>query len=188
MSTKDKTILSDEKLVEGILSNDEQIIRYFFFRVCTPLFDYIIKNIFNDNVEKDELINEFYLYLRENEWYKVRQFNYRSKLTTWTQVVAIRFFQKKRNRMIEKQNETTLYMKEGYDPQEKVISRMDIERMLSEMSNKRYQEIIYSLFIEDTAPKELAEKLGITVDNLYNMKRRAMWQLAQLIGKEGRNV
>ena len=179
---------SDKELVKGMLANDKRIIHYFLFEACTPMFGYIIKNIFDYKVDRDELINELYLYLHENEWYKLRQFDYRSKLTTWITVVAIRFFQKKRDELIEKDSDATLYIENRYETQDKAISKMDIENVLSKMPNVRYREVIHSLFIKDVEPQQLADKLGITVDNLYNVKRRAMFQLTQIVGKEVRYV
>lgn len=181
--SKDTIALSDKELVEGILDNDERIINYFLFERCTPMFAYIIRNVFDYRADKNELINELYLYLQENNWEKLRKFHYRSKLTTWLSVVAIRFFQKKRAGMIENCSQNPLIIQEIVDTQDKVISKMDIESVLNKMPNVRYREVIYSLFIEDMEPQLLADKLGITVDNLYNIKRRALQQLA-IIGRK----
>jgi DNA-directed RNA polymerase specialized sigma24 family protein len=38
--------------------------------------------------------------------------------------------------------------------------------------------------LEDKEPQEVADEMKITVDNLYNIKRRAMQQLIQIYGKE----
>lgn len=185
---KDAMIFSDKELVEGILANDERIINYFFFERCAPMFRHIIKNVFDYKAEKDELINELYLCLRKNDWEKLRKFEYRSKLTTWLKVVAIRFFIKERDELIENLSETPLYRQEIYDTQDRTISKIDVESVLSKIPNVRYREVIHSLFIEDIEPQLLADKMEITVDNLYNIKRRAMSQLAQMIGEEARYV
>lgn len=104
---------TDKQLVEGMLANNEKIIRYFLFEACTPMLGFIIKNIFDYKVARDELINELYLYLSEDSWHKLRQFDYRSKLTTWLSVVAIRFFQKKRDELIGNGSGSTLYNNKG---------------------------------------------------------------------------
>lgn len=87
---------SDKELVNGMLANDERIVCHFFFDACLPIFNFIIQNIFNYKINKKELISELYLYLRENGWHKLRQFDYRSKLIAWLSVVAIRFFKKEK--------------------------------------------------------------------------------------------
>lgn len=185
-SNKLTTPLSDEELVYGILNNDESIIRHFLFECCTPMFMHIIRNIFDYRVDKDELINELYLYLQENNWYKFRQFDYRSKLTTWLSVVAIRFFQKKRNELIENYSGSTLYIKneKPNDEETQIIQGIDVAALLIRLSNERYRYVIQKLILEDKKPQELANEMGVTVDNLYNVKRRALLKLAHIIRKE----
>ena len=182
---KNAAALSDKELVEGILANNEQVIHHFLYKTCAPMFGFIIKNIFDYNISRDELVNELYLFLQENDWRKLRQFDYRSKFMTWTSIVAIRFFRKKRDELIENTSDTSLFIEqEGYDTQNEIISKIDIENLLSKMTNVRYREVIHSLFIEETEPQQLADKMGVTVDNLYNIKRRAMQQLIEIIKGE----
>lgn len=175
---------ADKELVEGLLSNDERIIDYFFFKKCSLLFGYIIKNVLDYRANSDELISELYIYLQENDWHKLRQFDYRSKLTTWLSVIAVRFFIKARGRVIENYPESTLYIDNGYDMQERVASKIDVDGILNKMSNERYREVLYNLFIEDMEPQVLADKLGMKVDNLYNLKRRALAQLIKMTQNE----
>jgi RNA polymerase sigma factor (sigma-70 family) len=178
--------LSDEELVFGLLNNDEAIIRHLLFERCTPMFTYIIRSIFDYRADKDELINELYLYLQENDWYKLRQFDYRSKLTTWLSVVAIRFFQKKRETLIENDSDSTLYIEKEkvHDEEAQTIQRIDVAKLLNQLPNERYRYVIHSLIIQDIEPQQLANEMGITVDNLYNIKRRALQQLAIIARKD----
>ena len=92
---------TDKQLVDGILKNDKPLIDYFFNEKCSKLFSYIVLNVFDRRIETNELVSELFLYLASNDWYKIRQFDFRSKLMTWVSVVAIRFFQKKREQLIE---------------------------------------------------------------------------------------
>jgi DNA-directed RNA polymerase specialized sigma24 family protein len=48
------------------------------------------------------------------------------------------------------------------------------------MNNKRYVLVIQRLILEDWEPEQLAEDMGITTANLYNIKRRAMTQLTRV--------
>ena len=41
--------------------------------------------------------------------------------------------------------------------------------------------------IDDMAPDEVAKELSVTVDNLYNIKRRAMAALADVAFKDTRH-
>jgi RNA polymerase sigma factor (sigma-70 family) len=175
--------LSDKELVDGMINNDDSIIQYFFFEKCTPMFRYVIQKVFDYRVEKDELINELYLFLQADDWRKLRQFDYRSRLTTWLSVVAIRFFQKKRAGLIENNSFDALYMKETDNLEERIHRKLDVKNLVGQLPNERYRFVIQKLMMEDKEPQEVANEMGITVDNLYNIKRRALQMLAQIARK-----
>lgn len=182
---------SDQKLVEGLLSNDHDIVEYFFYVKCSGMFAYVICNIFNGNVNRNELISEFYLYLSKDNWKKVRQFDYRSKLMTWTSVVAIRFFQKKRDVLIENESEESLCfrMKEETTTQIEVLERqIDLRAAIKLMNNERYKQVIYYLDLKEKKPELVAKDMGINTANLYNIHHRALLQLKVILNKENRYV
>ena len=52
------------------------------------------------------------------------------------------------------------------------------------MKNQRYALVIRLLMIEDKTPEEVAQQLCVTVDNLYNIKRRAMQALTEVALKD----
>ena len=54
------------------------------------------------------------------------------------------------------------------------------ERLFGLMPNKRYVMVIRRLVLEDEDPERLAREMNITAANLYNIKRRAMAQLARV--------
>lgn len=178
---------SDQQIVDGILMNDEKIIEYFFFDVCKPMFKYIVHTIFDDNVDREELISELFLYLQHKDWYKIRQFDFRSKLATWVSVVAIRFFRKVRMQMIENisietlNNQESIY-KDALENEEKYIV---LYRAIQQMPNIRYREVIVELELNQRKPEEVAKQMNITVDNLYNIRRRARLQLKAIMVKGG---
>ena len=45
----------DRQLVAAIVSNDVEAIKYFFNEKCSGLFAYIMANVFDNNVPKDDL-------------------------------------------------------------------------------------------------------------------------------------
>jgi DNA-directed RNA polymerase specialized sigma24 family protein len=89
--------------------------------------------------------------------------------------------------MIENSRREPLYEGEN-DPTDDAIvddssrhqATDDIERLFDLMPNKRYVYVIRRLILEDVEPDKLAAELGVTVDNLYNIKRRAMSQLTRV--------
>ena len=52
------------------------------------------------------------------------------------------------------------------------------------MTNKRYVYVLKKLMIEGMEPSELAKEMEVTVDNLYNIKRRAMKELTHVALKD----
>ena len=178
---------SDQQIVEGILNNDQTIIQHFFFKECKPMFEYIAHAVFDDNVEHNELVNELFLYLRHNDWHKVRQFDFRSKLTTWVSVVAVRFFQKVRMQMIETTPIDALNsQKDIYkDALENEKAYMALYRAIQQMPNPRYKKVIIELELNQSKPEIVAKSMNITVDNLYNIRRRARLQLKTIMLKGG---
>lgn len=177
---------TDEQLVDGIVAGDAAVVEYFFFKKCKPIFVYIVHKVYDGRVNEQELINELFLYLAENDWYKVRQFDFRSKFTTWTQVVATRFFLKKRSQLIENDSDETLNKRRerGFSAHRAMDRRIDIRKALAVMPNERYRMVITALDLRDVSPEQLAERMEITVDNLYNIHRRALAQLRLVMGRK----
>lgn len=177
---------TDRQLVDGLINNDIKLIEYFFNKKCSGLFGYILVNVFDGNIDKQDLLQELFWYLAKNDWYKVRQFDFRSKLMTWVTVVAVRFFQKKREELIEKSTPLTLNDK-MWQEQNYVISidqRMDLCNVLERMPNIRYRKVIKALDLQDVRPEILAREMNVTIDNLYNIHRRALLQLRLIMGRK----
>lgn len=165
------------------MDNDKQVIQYFFFEKCSSLFNYIIRSVFGGKVNRDALVSELFLYLRANDWYKVRQFDFRSKLTTWVSVVAVRFFQKKRASLIDSESSEALISssKQQTNPSLSHEVRMDIESALAKMKNERYRDVIIALDLKEIEPEKYAKSINTTVANLYNIRRRAHLQLGLIL-------
>ncbi|MBE6317546.1 MAG: sigma-70 family RNA polymerase sigma factor [Bacteroidales bacterium] len=107
-------------------------------------------------------------------------------MTTWTSVVAVRYFQKKREILIESETSQALNGKTdyGFNPNFCIERRIDIHDALSKMQNQRYRQVIEMLDIQEMRPDLLAEQMNVTVDNLYNIHRRALLQLRMLMGRK----
>lgn len=69
--------------------------------------------------------------------------------------------------------------------EEKLLSSSEFHHFelieaINKMENPRYREAIIQLDVNDKEPKEVAEIMGITVANLYNLHRRALISLRNL--------
>lgn len=173
--------MTDRKIIKGLIERDNKVTEDFFFTKCRPLFCSIMQQVFNFEVNYDEFVNELYVYLMENDAKKLRQFQYRSSVYQWLKIIAIRFFIKKRNQMIDDQSQETLYEKKAQPPATELdtSAKNDLRRLFEAMPNKRYVYVICKLIIEAYEPEQLAREMNITTANLYNIKKRAMAQLAR---------
>ena len=173
--------MTDQELIQGLINRDNRVTEEFFFVQCRPLFIRIMQNVFDYNVEYDEMVNELYVYLMEDDANKLRQFQYRSSVYQWLKILAIRFFIKKRAKMIDGKNQETPYdgCNQIVATESDTSANGDLERLFEAMPNKRFVHVIRRLILEDMEPDMLAEEMGITTANLYNIKRRAMVQLTR---------
>lgn len=183
--------MTEQQIIDGLIARDERVTEQFFFGYCRPLFRSIIRYVFSYEVDYDEFVNEFYLYLMENDAYRLRQFQGRSSIYQWLKVVAIRYFVSKRDGMIDTQSKEALLDRainnEHDDSEQRMAARMDIERLLSLMPNRRFAYVLRRLVLQEADPRRVAEELSTNVDNLYNIKKRAMAALTAIALNEVRN-
>jgi len=188
--------MTDRQIIDALIARDERVTKQFFFGNCRPLFLSIIKSVFSYEVDYDEFVNEFYLHLMENDSYRLRQFEGRSSIYQWMKIVAIRYFIAKRNVMVDNESDEPLIDKaakiESVDEERKLIAKTDMIRLLNMMPNKRYAYVIYRSVLQDADPKDVAKELCTNVDNLYNIKKRAIASLTEIalndIERYGRKV
>lgn len=180
--------MSDQQIIQALIARDERMTQQFFFKSCRSLFMSIIRYVFSYEVDYDEFVNEFYLYLMENDAYRLRQFQGRSTIYQWLKVTAIRYFISKRDNMIDMAPKDALYETpdrgDKYEEERQMTAKMDIERLFALMPNKRYVYVIRRLILEEADPQIVAEELQTNVDNLYNIKKRAISALTEIALKE----
>ena len=89
--------------------------------------------------------------------------------------------------MIDDRSKDALYEGKNDVPVDTVSrgeARRDFMGVLSDMSNKRYAEVLQFLIAEDMEPQKLADRMGVTVDNLYNIKKRAIASFTEEINND----
>ena len=183
--------MTDQEIIQALIDRDEEVTQQFFFQSCRPLFTSIIRHVFSYEVDYDEFVSEFYLHLMENDANRLRQFEGRSTIYQWIKVTAIRYFIAKRKRLVNMQDSSeklqdALMRKEKVDSEQAITAQMDINRLFELMKNKRYTHVIKRLVLEEAEPKAVAQELGTNVDNLYNIKKRAIAALTEIALKEAK--
>lgn len=161
------------------------MIRYVFYSHFESLLRFNAqKAAGNKTVELDDLIQELYLYLSKNNWEKLRKYNPELPFANWFSVVSYRFFKDYTASMIDSaaqvpisdMNERSLFQV-GTHKIETIM--MDIKQAIDKLKPPRDREIVEALLLNEEEPAEVAERYKVTVDNLYNIKRRAIIKLIQ---------
>ena len=178
--------LDDRELVALLLANDQDAIEYLFFYRCNGMFAHIIHSVFGSQGTKEELITEFYLYLFENDWDRLRNFEFKSGLNTWLTVVALRFFKKKRifqtklvavdpQLIVEHQKNET----DDYDIFHE-MSRLELYQAIDRLSKPRER---YALLADLTGKRaeDIAAEMGCTVAAVYNLTKKARLELKSIM-------
>lgn len=183
--------MKEQAIIEALIAHDEFVTKEFFFRKCRPLFMSIIHNVFPYEVDFDEFVNELYIHLMENSAYRLKQYQGRSSIYQWIKIVAIRFFISKRNEMIDNVSKEPLLDIEKDDItveyENPIITKLQVEQLLGMMSNNRYAFIIRRLILEEAEPEAVAKELNTNVNNVYNIKKRALTSLTNIVLKETEN-
>lgn len=178
--------LSDRQLVELLLANDQEAVEYVFFHRCEGMFAHIVHSVFQSQGKKEELISEFYIYLSENDWSRLRQFEFKSALNTWLTVIAVRFFRKKRISqtklvVVEPQLivETQKNEVDDYDILHE-LSRLELYKAIDRLSKPRER---YALLADLTgkSAEEIASDMGCTVSAVYNLTKKARMELKTIL-------
>ena len=78
--------LSDQETVALLLANNAEAVEYVFFYRCKALFAHVINSVMKDCEKPEELIGELYLFLQDNDWAKLRQFEFNSSLNVETTI------------------------------------------------------------------------------------------------------
>lgn len=176
--------MTDREIIQRLIDHDDKVTRWFFYEKCRPLFLAIMRYVFKYPVNYDEFVNEIYLLLMEDDAHRLRQFDFRSSPYQWIKTVALRHFVNKRERMIEDASKGCPYnsCKESVCNASSVqTAQIDIPSLLQQMKIRRQAYVLQRLLIDEEEPKVVAEELHVTIDNLYNIKKRAITALAQLV-------
>jgi len=178
--------LDDRELVRLLLENDQDAIEYVFFMRCNGMFAHIVHSVFQSNSKKEELVTDFYLYLRENNWDRLRHFEFKSGLNTWLTVVALRFFKKMKisqTKLVAIDPllivETQKNEADDYDIIHE-MSRLELYKAIERLSKPRER---YALLAELTGKRadDIATEMGCTVAAVYNLTKKARLELKSIM-------
>lgn len=151
--------------------------------VCDTCRPGLLKTLFQvydgTGFDYERCVSDFYMYLMDGD--KLSSIQDSSRLMGWIVVTAYHFFMKQKkdeDKMLENPSIDTLYNK-GVDFTEEdsaATARSIVEEVLAVMPNRTYARILSEVSLEvgqyqgrekSAKMQELAESLGIPIDNLY---------------------
>lgn len=181
--TQDFSTWSDRDLVSAVTSNNQAAIVYLFYTKYSATFQYHIYKLFNGKVEVSDLVDEFFIFLMEDNWRRLRSFDPdKASLSTWISTVSFRFFRDYKRSKIDLNGLITIsdqwetFRGDWMESMEAGL-KMDIETAIDGIKNDRDRDIARRLFIDDKEYEAVAEDFGLTVDYVYTIKNRIVKQL-----------
>ena len=180
--------IHDRMFMEALKKGNNKICRQFFYQEIEGILHKIRVKIFHGKIDLDEMISELYLYLSINDWSKLDSFNAKSgcRLRTWMIPVAWRYFMSIRGRLLYNERTEDNINEIGccYEHEDfRIQVAIDVNAILTMMPNQRYAEVIRLLLIEGYTTQDVADMFGVRVENVYNLKHRAITQFIELYGQ-----
>ena len=174
---------SDEKLIRAVYSGDQDAIVYMFYTKFSSTFQYHIYKLFDYKVDVADLVDEFFLFMYEDDWKRLRSFDSsKSSLSTWISTVSYRFFRDYKRSKIDLNGLITISDKWETFRGDWVQSidagiMLDIDAAIDEIKNERDREIAKQIFVDDREYEAIADEFGLTCDYVYTIKNRIIKQL-----------
>lgn len=174
---------NDAQLVSAVMAGDEGATRYLFYDHYTALLrKNYNKTVGNLPVQFDDLVQELYLFFRENDWEKLKKYDPAEDFICWFSTVSFRFFKdcckKKFYSSTDFTDDIPNYDKrESYFDWENSELMRDLRRVLPFFQPPRDREIIEATVIRDESISEVAQRYNLTENNLSTIKRRALARL-----------
>ena len=167
-------------IVQKLIERDPQMTQRFFWEGCKGIFCHVISHLYSGqwNLEErmPEMINEFYLYLMENDAHELRKFHGKSKLTSYLGIVAYRFFKRKKAYDISQ----TIEFSESFEEELYQLSdetpntvESDLCEVLGRMSDKRSSYLLRRLYLDGYPAAFVAQELGVPIATFYVLRQRA---------------
>ena len=175
--------MGDAELVSAVISGDKDAIVYMFYTKFSATFQYHIYKLFDYKIEVADLIDEFFLFLYEDEWKRLKVYDAaKSSLSTWISTVSYRFFRDYKrskidlNGLITISNKWETYRTDWVEEYDKSIL-VDIESAIQKLKSDRERKIAEMIFIKDCELEIVAADFQISIDYVYTIKNRVSKQL-----------
>ena len=185
-----------QEIIDG---STEAAAKFFSSEPIMKLCRYWNGYIFSGRAEVDEIRNAIFLHLMEDDCRRFKLVNDTAALLGWINRTAVRYLIRHKGDFVadwtadtadedqpdeDEMTETQIQRKTPDVSEATTEAHFDTERLLGAMNNARYVIAIRELCLSERDPAEVAEEMGITVANLYNIKKRALAALTKVALKD----
>lgn len=163
----------DKETVEALIANDLIMIEEFFFIRCRAALAYIGQYFCGAKESPESLIGEFYEYLSDKDWHKLRIFKYSCSLNAYISVIATRYFQNKRDARLCYYGNEPLPVKDNSVDAEDSFTQDDVYRVISNMKPlDRF--LIEKILIDGEKPSDIMDdvKCFMSIDHMDSMNEK----------------
>lgn len=153
----------DKDVVEALIANNQIMIKEFFFVRCRAALSYIGQYFCGAKETPESLIGEFYEYLSDKDWHKLRIFKYSCSLNAYISVIATRYFQNKRDSRLCLYGNEPLPIKENSTEAVDSFTQEDIYRLVAIMKPlDRF--LIERILIDGDKPSDIVDEAKLLMD------------------------
>ena len=182
--SKRTKVYSDNEYISGLKRGDTDVIKSFFYSLCSYTLNDIRWSMMQGRIDYDELVNELYLYISAGNWHKLDTFEGKNNCTlrSWMVRLAWRFFMQQRPRLLFEGCLSEYEIGNGMEEPEDSLNleiAMDVESTFKRMSNTRYVQVLKWMLIDGYDADKVAKFLGTPLSNVYNIKHRAIVQFVE---------
>lgn len=213
-----RVFYEDLAIARALINRDKKVTLQFYFKGCYPIFQCLFRRFDTDCESPIELMNQVYMMIlypsKKTGRCQLENYKGESTLRKWINSVAIYYCYGVYNEKVIKLEENIEDGSDRFDEKKTLIKikrvtneeisdiekfgsvemnttnmvKDDIISLIALMPNKRYAEVIRLFLIEGYSNAEVADTLGMSMANLYNLKLRAETQFELVCRKEERYV
>lgn len=178
--------LTDLQIVERLIRYDRDMETWFFSVYCAPILQSVNRRFFHGGQPMEKMTNDFYLHLKQQDWHALRQYRPTGALKAWLTTVATNLFMPCPDATsmvttMDNDEMDTFFEEDNLYYAQWREKLQTIEEALDNLPNPRYRYVLKGMYCWQLSPQLLAEKLGITLPNFYNLHRRALTALKKNI-------
>jgi len=175
----------DKKLYNDYLNGEKQAFEYFYNKYKSKI-EYFIYNIVKDYQKAEDLTQETFIYVMQNQFQEKSSFKYYIYLVAKSKAFNYLKIEKRRNEINGQYilNESEKIDKDVLEIITSEETKKELLKSIEELDDK-YKNAVYLVNIEDLSYEETAKVLGQTLQNTKTLIHRGKKQLRKILLKKG---